>query len=107
MSRVKKVLERYDLKLWFETSYVDDVQHLFPLLAKGTKWDPVVEKLIHCPIQASLDKSSDPRARSDDIYLQIFNSRTDDLTFTVETESDFKDGWIPTLDTQLQLAEVI
>ena len=52
MIKVKNILSSSKLKVWFETSYVDDVRHLLPILGKGMTWEPSSKRIIFSREQA-------------------------------------------------------
>ena len=48
------------------------------------------------------DWELDRRKITENAINEALNSLSENLTFTTETELDFPEGWLPTLDTQIR-----
>ena len=88
-------------------AYVDDLRLALEALLEGTMFCTMCKYFYHNTEQETLDKASGETdtQRTARLMLQVFNSIEPDLKFTVETEYDFPDRMLPTLDTKLQVVE--
>ena len=50
-----------------------------------------------------MEEKVTPDAKTKQVLLSIMNSVCRDLTWTAESQEDFPDGFLPTLDKKLQL----
>ena len=55
--------------------------------------------------KSEVEHNISPESKTKQVLLLIMNSISRDLTFTVESQEDFSNGYLPTLDTQLKLTQ--
>ena len=100
-----KILGDNSLTLEMIMAYVDDVRLALRALVEGLVFCKKCKTLYHSSEQEEMDKMSEESdtQRTARVLRDIFNSIEEDLKFTVETEDDFEDKMLPTLDTKLSV----
>ena len=73
---------------------------------RGLRWDPNIMKLTfdQAWMEEDLTSNQDHGERTSNLILNIMNSLTLDIKFTLELPSEFISGRIPTLDTELWIS---
>ena len=86
--------------------YVDEFRTVTPVNPPGLRWDPNIMKLTCDQALMEKDLPSDQNhgERISNLILNIMNFLTLDTKFTLELPSEFINGRIPTLDTELWIS---
>ena len=82
--------------------YMDDGRTVLPPFRVGWRWHEV--RIKYCMRWAREDKGISAIERTRNILMDSMRGIEDFLTFTTETEEDFSDGWLPTLDVALRVS---
>ena len=89
------------IKIWLNTRYMDDGRTAMPPIRPGWRW-------INGSLLFNLKWEREDQELTDieitkRVILGTLNGVEDYLRFTIETEEDFMDRWLPTLDTKLRV----
>ena len=103
--RVSQILKLLDLDIPMCFVYVDDFRVGMEPIPYGYQWSHVNNKWSYSSqlAQQELEKNITPEQKTKDTLLQVMNGINKDLTFTAESQSDFADNHLPTLDCKLSL----
>ena len=93
----KRRLQELGITTWLISRYVDDSRAILQPIRPGWRW--VDNDLRYTKKWEQEDKDIPGEIRTRDILVETMTGIESYLAFTAETESDFKDGWLPTLDT--------
>ena len=104
-------LLRADLKLTLFKTYVDDGRLAGTMMRLGMRYCKKEKSFKHTHYDEMMDKmmeesGEDRNARMARICLPAMEDVNPDLKFTTEVESDFPDGWLPTLDFQTKQTQM-
>ena len=99
---VLKILEGCSVKVHLCKSYVDDVRFLLEKIVRGYKYEPAVRQLIYDPAYEEKFKSMNDYQYSSVIMIDIMNSVSNDMKFTMEDQTQYSDKRLPTLDFTLK-----
>ena len=88
----------WNLKVQLYIRYIDDLRiYLWPIKDgwswNGSEWEFSVDNI----------GNKSAMARTSEEICKTLNSTMDFLTFTMETEEDFSDTWLPTLDVKTKI----
>ena len=95
------VLRTMSIQFWLNTRYMDDGRTAMPPLKPG--WRMVDGALKYCIKWEREDQELSNIEITKRVMLETLNGVDESLKFTIETEEDFYDGWLPTLDTKLKV----
>ena len=100
---VNSILTENHMKIWLACGYIDDMRYLTPAIEAGTRWCQNEKKLVKKEEWRLEDEKSGESStkRTSREVGKIMNSVFKNITFTTETEEDFADGRLPTLDFSL------
>ena len=90
------------VKILLNSSYMDDGRTAMPPLKPGWRW--VEQSLQYCIRWEREDQELTSEEITKKGILGTLNNVEDFLRFTVETEEDLPDKWLPTLDMKLQVS---
>ena len=90
------------IKLWLNSRYMDDGRTALPPLKPGWRW--MDKSLKYCIKWEREDQELSDMEITRRCLLDTLNCVEDYLEFTMETEEDFADKWLPTLDTRLRVS---
>ena len=89
------------IKIWLNTRYMDDGRTAISPLKPGWRWvDGQLQFRIRWEREDQELTSIEITKR---VILGTLNGVEEYLSFTIETEEDFVDRWLPTLDTRLKV----
>ena len=99
-----------NLKITMFKSYVDDVRLASTLLRLGMRYCKIDKKFIHDDGAEMMDKMLEEAGETGDARMSrvchpAMEDINPDLKFTTEVESDFPDGWMPTLDFKTEMQD--
>ena len=102
MKDLKKALVDNGVDVWLAGFYVDDCRVVTPIIPPRLRWDHKTRRLKfnQAWMQEDLESDQDPGERTSHLILNIMNSLTPDIKFTVKLPSEFKRKRIPTLDSE-------
>ena len=89
------------IKVWLITRYMDDARIFLPPIKPG--WRISDGKLLFCQKWEEEDKNLSPTEVTRRVVLDSLKDVVKYLRFTTETCEDYESGWLPTLDTSLQV----
>ena len=89
------------VQIWLNSRYMDDGRTAMPPLKPGVRW--VDGLLKFCIRWEREDQELSNQEITKNGILGTLNNVEEFLKFTVETEEDFHDKWLPTLDTRLRV----
>ena len=98
--RWEESLSEMGIDTWLNIRYVDDGRTILQPIQRGWRW--VEDKLVFCKRWQEEDASLTLETVTKRAILGTLNHVEDFLKFTIESEEDFSDGWLPTLDTCLR-----
>ena len=75
---------------------------MIDLIKPGTRWNKG-EGFKFYPEREIEDMERDPQQLTSEVIKEMMSSLTPNLRFTTEICSDFRDGWMPTLDCKLRV----
>ena len=101
--KVKQHLEEANLKVLLEGGYVDDMRHVISMMEIGWRWDTDVSSFTFKEEWRAEDAGLTRKEITEREVLRMMNSIFGFLTFTKETQDEFSDGYLPTLDTAIRL----
>ena len=81
--------------------YMDDGRAFLAPIKAGWRW--VEGDLVFCRRWEKEDQDMSPTERTKKILHATMSNLEDFLNFTMETENEFPNGWLPTLDTELKM----
>ena len=90
------------VQIWLNSRYMDDGRTAMPPLKPGWRW--VEQSLQYCIRWEREDQELTSEEITKKGILGTLNNVEDFLRFTVETEEDFPDKWLPTLDMKLKVS---
>ena len=103
--------EKYSMILWRSSiymylspkNYVDDVRQATDHIKRGVHYDKEVDTMVYKEEWKIEDDENDfsDLKRMGLACMEAMNSVAEDLTFTVETEEDFENGRLQTLDFEM------
>ena len=99
--RWEESLSEMGIDTWLNIRYVDDGRTILQPIHCGWRW--VEDKLVFCKRWQEEDASLTLETVTKRAILGTLNHVEDFLKFTIESEEDFSDGWLPTLDTCLRV----
>ena len=102
-NNVQRILSECKVKVYLAKSYVDDVRWLIQAIKRGFKFEPDEELLIYDPAYEIKYENLSEYEYSSMVLCDIMNHINNDMIFTTETQCDFVDKMLPTLDFKLQL----
>ena len=98
--RMARVLTSWGLKAKFYIRYIDDLRlYIYPI-KRGWHWTPDGWKF-----NAEDQGSECNIERTCSEFCKVFNMMQDFLNFTTESEVEFKNNYLPTLDVETQVEE--
>ena len=102
-----RILTDNNVNLEMLFAYVDDIRLVLKALIEGLMFCGKCKTLYHNVDQEKRDLESGETdtQRTSRVLKDIFNSIESDLRFTVESEDDFDDKMLPTLDTKLCMTQ--
>ena len=98
-----ELLEDLKVKIHARIRYMDDFRTLLAPFRTGWRWNN--GRISYCKRWEEEDKFLKPIERTRRVLMGTMGNIEDYLGFTFETEEDFPDGWLPTLDTALKVTE--
>ena len=99
----KRRLHDLGLSTWLIARYVDDSRAILQPIRPGWRW--VEDDLKYTMRWEEEDRAIPGDVRTRDILVKTMTGIESYLEFTAETESDFQDGWLPTLDTSWRVGD--
>ena len=99
----KRRLQELGITTWLISRYVDDSRAILQPIRPGWRW--VDNDLRYTKKWEQEDKDIPGEIRTRDILVETMTGIESYLAFTAETESDFQDGWLPTLDTSWKVGD--
>ena len=90
------------IKIWLNCRYMDDGRTAMPPLKPGWRW--MEGSLKFCTKWEREDQELSSLEITRRVILGTLNMVEDYLSFTTETEEDFADRWLPTLDMKLRVS---
>ena len=96
------LLRELDIQIWLAIRYMYDGRTAMPPLKPGWRWE--YGSLKFCIKWEREDQELSNIETTKRVVLETLNEVETFLRFTIETEEDFSDGWLPTLDTKLRVA---
>ena len=102
MRDLRRTLGDNGVEVMLSAFYVDDVRLVTPVIPPGLRWDPAAGRLTFDQqwMEQDLELEQDHGERTSRLLLQVMNTLTPDLKFTLEVPSQFNKGRIPTLDSE-------
>ena len=97
------LLEDMGVTIWENIRYMDDGRTLLPPFRPGWRWTQGGIK--YCKRWELEDGGISGLERTRKIMAGSMGIIEPYLEFTTETEDDFQDGWLPTLDTAMRISE--
>ena len=97
----ESLLGSIGIDTWLNIRYVDDGRTILQPLLPGWRW--VDDKVVFCTKWQKEDRNLSPESITKRVLLGTLNHVETFLRFTIESEEDFEDGWLPTLDTCLRV----
>ena len=94
-------LKELCIRIWLNTRYMDDGRTAMPPIKPGWRW--VNGSLLFNIKWEREDQELTDIEITKRVILGTLNGVEDYLKFTIETEEDFEDKWLPTLDTKLRV----
>ena len=98
-----KLLEELRVRTHGRIRYMDDFRTLLAPFRAGWRWNN--GRISFCRRWEDQDKSLTPIERTKRVLMGTMGNIEGYLGFTAETEEDFLDGWLPTLDTALRVTD--
>ena len=95
------VLRELYIQIWLAIRYMDDGRTAMPPLKPAWRWTD--GSLQFCIKWEREDQELTSIEITKRVILGTLNGVETFLKFTIETEEDFPDGWLPTLDTKLRV----
>ena len=95
------VLVKSSIRLYLKpTNYVDDVRQGNDQIKKGVRFEKDENKLVFKEEwkKEDMEKDQTDLKRMGEVCLEVMNSIEEDMQFTVESEEDFENGRLQTLD---------
>ena len=89
------------LKIWLYSRYMDDGRAAMPPIKPGWRW--IGSSLKYCVKWEQEDQELSDIEITRRVILGTLNGVEEFLSFTIETEEDYPDRWLPTLDTKLRV----
>ena len=87
--------------------YVDDFRIAMQPIPYGMSYSHPEQKWTHCKIREQIEKQHlSPESNTKSELANIMNGVSTDLKFTTESQSDFSDNWLPTLDCKIRLTRL-
>ena len=90
------------VRIYGNLRYMDDGRTVLPPFRVGWRW--VDGRILYCLRWAKEDAGVSAIERTRRILLGSMGRIEEFLSFTTETEEDFSDGWLPTLDVALKIS---
>ena len=98
-----ELLSDLRVRVWENVRYMDDARTLLPPFKAGWRW--VDGEIKYCKRWEREDKDIPGLERTKMILASSMGVVEPYLEFTTETEDDFEDKWLPTLDTALKISK--
>jgi len=106
--KIREILKESNIKTFLEALYVDDLRYVLSCLPHGWRWSQDEKKFIfkeEWEQEDDLSGESNVKRMSTEV-CKAMNSVYSFLNFTVETEEDFPNSRLPSLDTELFMEDV-
>ena len=102
-----KILLRSEIRIHLRALYVDDVRQATSKIKKGVRFSEKEKKFVYSPEWEKLDlnEGESDLQRMAKESRKAMNSVYSNLNFTIETEEDFENGRLPTLDFEMWVDE--
>ena len=84
---------------------MDDIRWLLERIEKGMTWSKVTKSLVFDHDVFQSDEHKTDVKKTQEVLLMIMNDIHDDLSFTTESQEDFYDNKLPTLDFTMRLVD--
>ena len=106
--RMREILTQSGIKTYLDGSYVDDIRFVISCLPQGWRWE---EKKKKFQFNKEWEEEDMSLKESDTVRMarevnKAMNSIYPFLKFTVETEEDFENRRLPTLDCELWMEPI-
>ena len=102
--KVKQILLKLDLDIPLCFVYVDDFRVGMTPIPYGYEWEHKTQKWTYSKELADTEEQTlTPEQKTSSALLQVMNGLYRDLVFTVESQEQFEDQHLPTLDCKLKL----
>ena len=98
-----KLLDELRVRIHGRIRYMDDFRTLLAPFRAGWRWNN--GRISYCRRWEDQDKNLTPIERTKRVLMGTMGDIEGYLGFTAETEEDFIDGWLPTLDTALRVTD--
>ena len=99
---MKKIIDLLNLDVKMVFVYVDDFRVAMEDIPFGYSFDHKQYKWIYDDNKAKLEEASmSPEDKTKSELLNIMNKVNKTLTFTTESQIEYEDNMLPTLDTKL------
>ena len=103
--KMKAILTDADIKIFLSGLFVDDCRYLTSSLPDGVRWSQDEKKFVFRKEWKSEDCLQNKNQRTSQELCHAMNSIYSNIKFTIETESDFSNKRLPTLDFDLWVEE--
>ena len=100
---VVNILENNNVSIWLKSTYVDDVRWLINKITRGLKYEKECKLLIYDPAYELKYQNLNDTEYSAMVLKDIMNDIVSDMSFTTETQFDFSNQLLPTLDFNMKL----
>ena len=94
-----------EIKIGMVFLYIDDFRIAMTPIPLGYNYNPETSKWTYSEELKEQEERDHitPETKTKQVLLQVMNSVCRDLSWTAESQEDFTDGFLPTLDTKLKL----
>ena len=100
---VLRILKDCNVMMRLAKLYVYDVRMVLTKIERGLKFEPSEVLMIYDPQYEPDNKNKSEYEYSSMVLLDVMNSIHTDMQFTIETQCEFMNKYLPTLDFQMQL----
>ena len=105
--KMRNILTEADIKLYMESLYVDDARYLTSALKEGVRWSQEEKKFVYRAEWEHEERllNVNKHHKTSEELCKAMNSIYPNIQFTFETESDFPNNRLPSLDCELWMEE--
>ena len=105
--KMRNILTDADIKIYLEALYVDDARYLTSALKEGVRWSQDENKFVYRAEWEHEERllNVNKQQKTSEELCKAMNSIYPNIKFTFETENDFPNKRLPSLDCELFMEE--
>ena len=105
MRQVIHLLKGNNVICRLSKSYIYDIRWVISRIEKGMIWDNTTKSLVFCHTAFQEDELKSDTTKTQEVLKTIMNSISPHHKFTTESQFDYTNGQLPTLDFTMKMVQ--